>query len=237
MEKVKAITFDFWRTLFRDNGSDERKRMRMDAAVKATGRSYEEVDPVMTSAMRAFTTIHVHEQRTLSAADAVRMLGDGLGMTIRADNAKYLAEVFATAILAHPPLPIEGALEAVAAAAARYPIGIISDAGISPGSVLRVLLERNGFLPYFKTFAFSDEVGVSKPQRPMFERAAAGLGVEFADMLHIGDLEPTDIAGALAVGARAALFAGDNVRFLNNTKAHYTFTQWSQFRDALAVLG
>lgn len=236
MKTIKAITFDFWRTLFRDNGSDERRHMRMNAAVKVTGRPYEEVDPVMTSAMRAFTTIHVHERRTLSARDAVRMLGDGLGMTIEADNAKYLAEVFATAILAHPPLPIEGALEAVAAAAERYPIGIISDAGISPGSVLRVLLERHGFLRYFKTFAFSDEVGVSKPQRPMFERAAAGLDVEFADMLHIGDLEPTDIAGALAVGARAALFTGDNTRFLNNTNAHYTFTEWSQFRDSLAAL-
>jgi len=234
MQGVKAITFDFWRTLFRDNHGEERQGMRVDAAVRLTGRPRDEVEPVMASVLKAFSAAHINEQRTLSAADAVQMLQAGLGVPLSLDAAKELEQVFATAILAHPPDPVEGALEAVRAAAARYPVGLISDAGISPGRSLRILLERGGFAPHIQTLVFSDEVGVSKPQRQMFERAAAGLGVDVRNLLHIGDLEPTDIAGALGVGARAALFAGDNTRFLQNNSAHYTFSDWAQFR---AILG
>ena len=80
---------------------------------------------------------------------------------------------------------------------------------------------------------FSDVVGVSKPHCAMYEQASAGLDTELEALLHIGDLEPTDVVGALNVGARAALFAGDNDRFLGNTKAHYTFTSWQEFVDRL----
>jgi HAD superfamily hydrolase (TIGR01549 family) len=233
MDGIKAITFDFWRTLFRDNGGDERQRMRIDAAVRLTGRPREEVGAVMTRAMQAFSAAHMNEQRTLSAEDAVRMIEDGLGLALSADKAQELAHAFATAILRHPPEPVQGALDAVRAAASRYPVGLISDAGISPGRSLRVLLEREGFAPHIQTLVFSDEVGVSKPQRQMFERAAAGLGVGVTELLHIGDLEPTDIVGALRVGARAALFAGDNDRFLDSNSAHYTFSNWAEFRAGL----
>jgi putative hydrolase of the HAD superfamily len=233
LKDVKAITFDFWRTLFRDDRSELRHEMRLDAAIRAADRPREDVDAAMARAMRAFSDAHIHEQRTLSAKDAVRMLEEGLDVTLGVETAQWLAHVFATAILAHPPTPIEGALEAVQAAAARYPVGIISDAGISPGSSLRVLLEREGFAPHIRTFVFSDEVGVAKPQRRMFERAAAGLGVELTELLHIGDLEPTDVRGALAVGARAAVFAGDNDKYLRDNSAHYTFSNWTQFRGML----
>ena len=51
--------------------------------------------------------------------------------------------------------------------------------------------------------------------------------------MHIGDLEPTDVAGAKNVGAASALFAGDNDRFLGKTTADYTFTRWREFIIAL----
>jgi putative hydrolase of the HAD superfamily len=177
MENVRAITFDFWRTLFRDDGGEERRRFRLDAAVRIAERAPETIEPAMGRVMEAFSRAHKQEQRTLSAADAVRLLEEELDLTLGPERSGELAHAFATAILFHPPHPVEGALDAVRAAAARYPVGLISDAGISPGRSLRVLLERAGFTPHFTTLVFSDEVGVSKPQRPMFERAAAGLGV------------------------------------------------------------
>ena len=112
-------------------------------------------------------------------------------------------------------------------------MGIISDSGLSPGSSLSVLLDRNGFTEYLSATVFSDEVGVAKPQAPMFEKAAAGLGVEMHELLHIGDLEPTDIDGALAVGATAGLYVGFNDKYLEGTKAHHTFPTWRAFIDAL----
>ncbi len=46
---------------------------------------------------------------------------------------------------------------------------------------------------------------IGKPQPTLFEMACARLGVEPADCLMIGDRPDTDIAGAMAVGMRAAL--------------------------------
>jgi putative hydrolase of the HAD superfamily len=147
-----------------------------------------------------------------------------------------MAEVFGTAIFAHPPVPIAGALEAVRAAAERVPIGIISDSGMSPGSSLRHLLDEHGFTPYFQALTFSDEVGVAKPQAPMFERTAAALGVAPQELLHLGDLEPTDIRGVQAVGGVGALFAGANDRFADQTQAEHTFYRWDDFVAALPTL-
>ncbi len=70
----------------------------------------------------------------------------------------------------------------------------------------------------------------------MYEAAAAGLGCRADELLHIGDLEPTDIVGAHGVGARAGLFAGDNTRFAESTSAHHTFHSWREYADQIEAL-
>ena len=160
-------------------------------------------------------------------------VSERLGVTLDPETVSGLSHAFATAILAAPPVPIDGAMEAVQAAAARVPIAVISDTGISPASSLRTLLDRNGFTPYFKALTFSDEVGVSKPQAPMFHTTAKALGVPASEFLHIGDLEPTDIAGVQAQGGQAALFTAVNPRFKATTKAEYILDSWAQFVEML----
>lgn len=233
---IRAITFDFWRTLFRNTRREERHRVRVDAIAAVTGLPFEQADAAMTDAMNTFLHTHIHEQRTLGPRDALRMLEETLRHRFNAAAADHLDEIFATTILQFPPEPIEGALDAVRAAAEHGPIALISDSGISPGASLRKLLERHGFAEYFQVCVFSDEVGVAKPQAAMFHCAAAGIGTNLDAILHIGDLEPTDILGAMNCGARAALFAGDNDRFLGRTKAHHTFTAWATFCEKLPQL-
>ena len=67
----------------------------------------------------------------------------------------------------------------------------------------------------------------------MPRHAANGLNVDHTELLHIGDLEPTDVRGALNVGASAALFGGDNKRYIEKSKANYVFTSWTQFIEQL----
>lgn len=230
---VRGITFDFWRTLFRDAGSVERQQLRARSFAEVSGRSEEEVSAALRRSGERFFEHHITHMRTLEPHDAVRMVCEDLRVTLPDADEKRITEVFATAIIEYSPVPIDGALEAVRQAAERAPVGIVSDSGLSPGSSLRVLLDRHGFTPYFKAIAFSDEVGVSKPQALMFETAARGMGLEPSQILHIGDLELTDIAGAKAIGAKAALFAGDNARHLGATEADYTFTSWDEFIQLL----
>jgi putative hydrolase of the HAD superfamily len=226
---IRAITFDYWGPLFRDVQSDVRQRIRLAALVVASGAAPELAEQALNDTAREFMRVHIGEQRTLTPNDAVRMVAAQLGVTFDAAAAAELADIFATAIVAYPPVAIDGAFEAVRAAAERYPIAIISDTGISPGSSLTQVMDREGFTPYFQCLTFSDQVGVAKPQAPMFERTAAALGVAADELVHIGDLEPTDIAGAHGVGARAGLFAGVNARFVGNTRAEHTFMRWSEF--------
>lgn len=234
--RPRAITFDFWLTLFQNTQGAVRQELRIAAFMKAAGTAEDETRRAFEVWPRIFYETHIGEQRTLTPRDAVRIVCGELDITLPEDTAEELAETFAAAILEYPPEPIEGALEAVRRAAERLPVGLISDTAISPGTSLRVILDRNGFTPHFRTLTFSDEVGVAKPQRPMFERTAAGLGVATDGLFHIGDLEPTDIAGAQAAGGVAALFTGANDRYRENTRAEHIFDTWAAFLDRLPDL-
>jgi putative hydrolase of the HAD superfamily len=236
MKPVRAITFDFWSTLFRIANSPPRQKIRIDALTDATGTSHGRAADALREVSRVFMRHHIEEQRTLQPHDAVRVAGDFLGVPVPPEKVDSVAEAFGTAILMHSPVPIDGALDAVRAAAEHVPVGLVSDTGLSPGSSLKELLRRNGFLEYFKVLVFSDEVGVAKPQRPMFETAARAMGVAPSELFHLGDLEITDIAGARNVGASAALFAGENAHYLGNTVADHTFTAWPDFTRALPQL-
>ncbi|HRI88003.1 MAG TPA: HAD family hydrolase [Candidatus Hydrogenedentes bacterium] len=231
---VRAITFDFWRTLFCEAREPvERRQLRTDAVSRAAGVAPEAAEKALHVAESDFLHHHVHQQQTLGPPDAVRIVERELGIRFDANTRLELAHIFGTAILSYPPEPIPHAVEAVRAAAERFPIGIISDAGISPGSSLRQLLDMHGMMPYFRVLAFSDEVGVSKPQTLMFETAARGLGVGLHELLHIGDLQATDIAGAQSIGSKAALFVGDNDRYRASTTADFILESWAHFVEWL----
>lgn len=234
--RPRAITFDFWMTLFQDVHGSERQDLRIEAFMKAAGTPEAETRAAFEVWPRTFYESHIKEQRTLLPRDAVEITCRALEVSLDKPVAEALAHRFATVILEYPPEPIEGALEAVAKSAERVPIGLISDTGISTGTPLRAILEKHGMAHYFGALTFSDEVGVSKPQRPMFERTAAALAVTPPDILHIGDLEPTDIAGIQGVGGQGALFTGVNDKYLAVTKAEYTLGHWPAFLELLPEL-
>lgn len=233
---IRAITFDFWQTLFRDVDGDKRFRMRQDAVVALLGVTAEEAQEALQRMHKEFFRMHLEEQRNLTPADGVRLVCARLHHRLSDADAAALASTFAEAVLAFPPQPVEDALEAVRHAASLRPVGLISDVGLSPGSCLRQLLDQHGFTPYFGALTFSHDVGVSKPQSRMFEVTATALQVHPCDMLHIGDLEPTDIAGIQAQGGTAGLFVGVNDRYRDATRAEYIFPDWATFTEALDMI-
>jgi putative hydrolase of the HAD superfamily len=100
--------------------------------------------------------------------------------------------------------PIAGMAELVQGLAGRgVPLGIVSN---SEGHLAELLAEM-GLSRYFGVVADSGKLGFEKPDRRIFDFAAAGLGVEATDLVHIGDAWVADIEGALAVGARAIWIA------------------------------
>lgn len=233
---IRAVTFDFWNTLFREANSAARQEIRIGAVSKMCGVSEEEAAEALKTVWAEFSRRHREERRTLGPGNAVRMTGEVLGREIEPPVAEALERVFAAAVIVYSPVPIEGAIEAVKAAAAVAPIGLISDTGVSPGSSLRYILDRHAFTDHFTAITFSDRVGVSKPQAAMFEVTAGALGVKPDELLHIGDLEYTDVAGAQGVGGKAALFTAANATHANDTRADYVFSNWQEFVDVLPEL-
>lgn len=111
-----------------------------------------------------------------------------------------LVTAFEETILAAPP-PLEpGAKQVLTALTPTYRLGIISDTGITPGRVLRRVLESVQVLHFFRATIFSDETGYNKPHRRMFDAALTALGGTPATALHIGDLLETDVTGARRMG-------------------------------------
>jgi putative hydrolase of the HAD superfamily len=80
-------------------------------------------------------------------------------------------------------------------------LGVVSN---SNGTVARLLeaLELRGSLD---AVVDSGVVGVEKPDPRIFLHAAAALGVEPDEAVHVGDLYSVDVVGARAAGCRAIL--------------------------------
>jgi putative hydrolase of the HAD superfamily len=129
----------------------------------------------------------------------LRVVLGGLGRSLPAAALAQVVEATGRMELEISPDPIPGIADALAELATRYRLAVVSDAIVTPGRNLRLMLEKYDLLRYFKGFAFSDEVGYSKPHRAMFEVAAAQLG-------HVGDREHNDVKGPHALGIKAVLF-------------------------------
>jgi putative hydrolase of the HAD superfamily len=65
------------------------------------------------------------------------------------------------------------------------------------------LLAELELAPYFDAIVYSAKVGVEKPDRRIFARAIADLGVDPGAVLHVGDSQIEDVEGAMAAGMRA----------------------------------
>jgi HAD superfamily hydrolase (TIGR01509 family) len=78
-------------------------------------------------------------------------------------------------------------------------LGLVSNA-FDPPELLHRDLASLGVAERLDVAVFSSEVGRRKPDRAIFDRALAVLGIDAAATLFVGDTLSTDIAGAAALG-------------------------------------
>lgn len=79
-------------------------------------------------------------------------------------------------------------------------LGVCSNFTHTPAA-LRVL-EEAGLAPHLDAIVVSEEVGVRKPRKEIFDEALRRLGVSAEEAVHVGDNLAADVAGAAAVGMR-----------------------------------
>lgn len=236
---LRAVTVDFWNTLVvAETGDRERRRIRIDRLASACrcGEREPGQDTLWSAyetARARFTDAWLGERHTPPTDVFVRWIWEELAVSVPAQEHELTVHTFRNVLLDHPPSLAPGALEAVRDLAERYPVAIISDTMLSPGSTIRELLRRYDLLDVFTSFVFSDESGCAKPDPRAFEAAASALGTSTGHLMHIGDLRPTDIAGALATGARAVLFTGIYRDDSDGPEPDVELRAWSDLPDLL----
>jgi putative hydrolase of the HAD superfamily len=87
----------------------------------------------------------------------------------------------------------------------------LRDAGLALGMVsnfdyrLYRILDGLGLTRFFDSITISSEAGYAKPAPAIFQLALAKHRAEASQAMHVGDVEPLDVGGALAAGIRPVL--------------------------------
>lgn len=229
---ILAVTFDLWDTIVHDDSDEPKRAARGLLSKKAQRRrlvceALGAIEPIDESAVTlayntadaAFNFVWHDQHVTWKIAERLQVILKGLGRTLPQDVFDRVVADHQSMEVDIEPNLIEGCAQALADLSSRYSLAIVSDAIVTPGFRLRELLEKHGVKQYFRGFAFSDEVGHSKPHRDMFASAAHQLGVDIPQMIHIGDRDHNDIQGPHRLGMKAVLFTATRAVDKNNTKA------------------
>jgi putative hydrolase of the HAD superfamily len=207
---LRAVTFDYWDTLYAARAAERAtlRRAAIRRLLEGLGHPIDEAElrALYDAAGKEAERWWREEHRGYSASDRIRWMLERLGIT-RPDDCEHVAraceEVDAT-LLRHPPSLLPGAADGLTTLSNRYPLAIISDTGFASGTAQSALLERDGLLPLFSATVYSVDIGHAKPRLEPFIAALDALRVDRPDeVLHVGDVERTDVRGALDAGMRA----------------------------------
>ena len=229
---IKAVSIDFWETLFDfvDSETMEKVRSRrIERFSKLLGVSSEDIEDAYESAI---LELHQWREKTgfeFTIEQLMRRFLKKLNIDGHVDEC---CRIFIDTIMEHFPGPTEHAVET---------IKTLKDMGIKlaitsntiHGEAERRLLERHGLYHMFDALIFSCEIGVRKPRRDIFLRTSHLLGVSLFSIVHIGDDPVADIVGALRSGLWAIHYS--RKREASNT-SHACINSWQELLPTLEQL-
>jgi len=207
---LRAITFDYWDTLYTGAVLTERMTLRQTALRRMLadlGREIgdEELKALYHESGKEADRWWRDEHRGYTAAERIQWILKRLSIE-RPHDCAHLAKCVQAvddALLAFPPPLLPGAQDALDTIGAKFRLGIISDTGFASGRAQDALLEHDGIRSQFEVTVYSVDIGHAKPRREPFRAALDALGLAPSEVLHIGDNERTDVRGALDMGMRA----------------------------------
>jgi putative hydrolase of the HAD superfamily len=212
---IKAISFDFWNTLFAEVPGGfqlykERRLQLLKEALNAEGGNFTDAQIEQATHLEAEShhLIWTKEYRTLSASERLTRILHHLNASLPENLMTPIVRACEEGVYEQPPVLVDGARAVIEQLSKHYRLGIISDIGFSPGRVLKQLMREAGILAAFDSLVFSDEAGCSKPHAEVFAKTSQALGARPTEIVHIGDLEHTDIIGAKRANFYAIRFVG-----------------------------
>ena len=231
MKKIAAVTFDLWDTLVKEHpGGSERvakaRTERISDLLSARGivHTSHEVEDAYTKTGE-FLSMTWSKQRDIAVRDQVlfmlNSIDDKLAGRIAKQDLAEIERLYSEGILENPPGLLPGAREALAEVREKgYKMGLISNTGRTPGSVLRVVMGNMGILDFFDVTTFSNEVLFRKPAEGVFRHTLDRLRVFPSAAVHVGDSVESDVVGAKKVGMKAIQILADGTKASEMADGH-----------------
>lgn len=206
---LRAVTLDYWDTIYLGASMPVRVQRRREALSRMLerlgARVPDDFETLYIASAQEANRWWRDEQRGYTSAERIHWLLARMSISRPADCAEValaVREVDRT-LTDYPPALLPGVRAALERLSSRFTLAIVSDTGFASGAAQDRLLEQDDIRHYFAATIYSMDVGRAKPRPEPFQAALASLGVAAGEALHVGDIERTDIAGALGVGMRA----------------------------------
>lgn len=232
-----GISFDFWNTLYGNGDEPERYARRVEYFHNIIS-SYIKIDiHAIEKAFRASTKFFIHEwqnnYRTPTAAERIQYMSEQLSVKINKEDIKRTAAFFGKLIYEIPPAAHQENLDIVRSLAENYPLGLISDTGYIAGNYIRQFLKKQNMISYFTSLIFSDEQEHCKPHSSVFNITCTNLRISCSNLIHIGDLEKTDIKGILGSGGIGIKYTGWGDGTSEDSQAHYVVDDYENLSETI----
>jgi putative hydrolase of the HAD superfamily len=234
---IKAVSLDFWDTIYLASSTPERVQRRhevLQSMLRELGRDLP-ADEFKTLYHASYEEAERwwREHRGYTTADRIRWLLGQLAID-RPDDCEHVTravEEIDETLTTFPPPLLPGVAEGIRELSSRFKLAIVSDTGFPSGRAQNRLLEQDGLLHFFTATIYSGEIGHCKPRPEPFHEALRRLNVAPEETVHVGDIERTDVAGSLGVGMRAVRL--DAVRASGSSSAELVATT---FEDVVSYL-
>ena len=212
-KQIRAVTFDLWETLLfeRDGANSLRTAVRcrnIAAVLNGFGvqSSPEQVDLAMKTAISTMISMW-DKNKDISHADQLRLIIQAMpraAARFKDDWLARLSTAFVSPIFEVRPYLNPDAPKVLHELKKRDKLtAVICNTGLTPGSALRKLLAEFQIAEYFDLMMFSEELGIRKPDREIFNMATRGLEVKQCQVVHVGDNLKSDVWGAKNAGLKA----------------------------------
>jgi len=213
---LKAIAFDLWETLITNTPEQSRQherlrlaRMECILAERGFGATAQQIEAAYRRVWHRCQELYWGSDRDIPCRTQIDHFLEALELEVSDEAAlDALEQAYARVAVDVRPAMIDGARDVLAEMKRRgLRIGLISNTGRTPGYALREILEQLGLAPFIDAMVFSNEHGECKPQQSIFEALRGLLGVDFDEMLFVGDNLYVDVLGAQRCGMPAVHFA------------------------------
>ena len=225
MISFKHYSFDLWLTLIKSN--PEFKIARAKFFFKNYNSNHKNIEEVMAVFRRVDAMCNAINEKTGKNIDAdemylmvISLLNDGETSFNQLDIDGLYVEMDSLLFNNMPVIFCKETIDILDSIKQRNncTFNISSNTAFIKGRSLRMVLTNLQLSPYFDFQLYSDEIGLSKPNKQFFELMLQGVqniypdkNISLNEIVHIGDNPRADIEGANRIGIKSLLINSNNI--------------------------